>query len=517
MLIPNLKHFFSLLKMKRTDKERAEKLKILNRRLLGAKNAYYSPVSQKLSPQLAESFERFKKTLDRLHPFLTDTVGEQTIDDIRKKLTRKILSSHQLTPEKLSFASIREEIGQDDRTGTIKMEKLFRNRISMLSIHKTKDIQKQFAGLRILNDCMNYDFDAMVKPFKKRKGYKSIKGHIQLQQLEDLYYLQSGWKPDRINFKLLLLLLTIQKRLTKRSHEELIQRWSAIEDYWERVLPSDQLADIIRSIKSNPDYEIRTIRYKESFIVDYLKQTSKRFSIQIRQYRDLLNQKSRDEHISRVFGDSNMEDLIGFSRNDEDVLSKGVLSLTPQIEVLRIVKTFVNRYVETEIQPVLFRFIEAVQFFEEDMKKRVNSAAGTICILPLDIQGFEVMLKDTYSESISAWIKIIQNKEMDDMMRKKATIALKRINSKADAITQKCFDTLGFIARTHKAIEEDLRMKDGKVISNGRYLLQQETPLLRETESVIVLINKFIGLLDEYILDRSKLKSAINEKKQSPR
>lgn len=402
MLIPNLKQFFSLLIIRRTDKEPAEKLKILNRRLLGAENAYYSPASQKLSPQLAESFERLKKALEKLLPFLKDTVGEQTIDDIRKKLIRKILSSHQLTPEKLSFASIKEEIGQNDRTGTIKMEKLFRYRISMLSSLKIKDIQKQFAGLRILYDCMNYDFDALVKPFKKRKGYKSIKGHIQLQQLEDLYYLQSGWKPDRISFKLLLLLLTIQKRLTKESQEKLIRLWSAIEDYWERVLPSDHLADIIHSLRSDPDYKMRTIRYKESFIVDFSKQMSKRFGIQIRQYRDLLNQKSRDEHISRVFGDSNLEDLIGFSRDDEDALSKGLQPLTPYIEVMRIVKTFVNRYVETEIQPVFCRFIEAVQFFEEDMKERVNAAAGTIYILPLDIQAFEAMLKETYSESISA-------------------------------------------------------------------------------------------------------------------
>lgn len=106
---------------------------------------------------------------------------------------------------------------------------------------------------------------------------------------------------------------------------------------------------------------------------------------------------------------------------------------------------------------------------------------------------------------------------MDDMIRKKASVELKRIDRKADEITQKCFDTLGFIARTYKAIEEDLRMRDSEVISNGRYLLQQETPLLRETEPVIALINKSIGLLDEYTLDRSKLKSAIADKKRSHR
>ncbi len=389
------------------------------------------------------------------------------------------------------------------------MEKLFNFRISAFKGMKVENIQRELAGLLVIGDCSDFDFECLLEPFRKKSGFRKSGSRVALNRLEDLYYLHSGWQPDGGGLSLLKFIMTMNGVLLKDSLSELVYYWHEIEDYFRETMPYKQLGDIIRSLSNDFDHDLRTVDYYDDFIERFIREITDSFNHDLRRYDKELRSKDRNKRIQKIFGDEALEDLKGFSREEEQIFFSESGVKPRYAEAFRVLKTFALRFIDPEIRPVLSKFKQAVNFIDEKIQNEFYEAFDTVCLIPIDVKSFEGVLEDRYPTTIKTWAEALVEKRLEGIGRKKVTLEMKFIDLRSDEIIQKCIFSFSEIIRIYKIITDDLRMNNGVVISNGRFLLQQETFLLQQTRDVITLIQSFINLANSYVISRKSMAEVV--------
>jgi hypothetical protein len=493
-----------------TDRN-SQELRTLNRKLSRNGIAYYNPRNGKITQFMAESWDSYRMVLESIKPFLDETVGSDNLDQVRKRMIRRLLQSKSISPGDLRFTAICDEIDIEERenqTGFTKMEKLFRFRISAFKGVKVREIQIEFAGLQVLRDCAEFDFHGLLDPFNGKRGFRKSGARPELKRLEDLYYLHSGWQPSQKCLSILRLLISIRGILLEETDNELKNNWQLIEDYNRLTMPTERLANIIRSISGDLEHKLSTVEFADDFIDEFVKKATSLFSRQLRAYRLKIDRKRKDEMLQAVFGNSILDELSGFSQEDERILSHRFQLQLHSVEALRVLKTFSNRFIGSDIQPVLNKFRRVVTFLNGETYEKFNEAVKTASLLPLDVKSLEGDLENRRSRTFGVWIESDPVAGMDEITIRTARKELERINNDADFIVQNCFTSFTEVVQIYDSVNGDLRMKDGLVIENGRYLLQQESDLLNETNEAVQRISEFLKLLGSFTISKIALKTA---------
>lgn len=496
------------------DKNAQHELKIIDKRIKKGYSKLFSPITGKISTLLPENLQKIKSNLDYLRPALDGSVGleeELQLELFQRILINSLLRSKNINLGMLKFDYIKEEVSKISGKGVIEMEAVFKSRIAVFTSLKTAEVHKSYLEVYRLWMLSTYNFEDLISKFKKanfknnKNTFVSCYGDKIVEELKDLYFLCSDFKPDKTGLKLINYISNIQK--DKQFDEQaVLSHYAGIQEFLNRTAPAEILRDIIISSTRDTNIDFKQPEILINFIEKIQTSIIAKFKTSRNVYQKEISEKAYKSQIKSLFGSQKLSTLEGYSLQISKTLISNDLTGLTHITALKLLKSFSQLFYEDEIKTVYDNFLKKIGFlslnFETDFQNSINSCRE----LNNSIKKFEEDLMDPKYSKLLPIIDSCTKKTIKKEQQKQINTTIDGINRLAIRIVETGTSELHSIMQAGISSIEDIKSKNPTIVDNNRYMRDSERELMNTMEESIEKLLRFMKIMKHFSINKDLFK-----------
>lgn len=395
------------------ERKNQYELSLIAKRIKKNNSNLYSPVSGKVLPDFSEAIYKLMLNLDYFKPILESSVGAEDpnqLEKFQKKLLNRIIHSKKLNLDMFEFDKIKKETFKNKGRGHIdRIKSLFKIRFASLTSLKTEKIHQSYKTVLQLWMLASFNFPRLLNNLQKKKsngsmGFISCYGDIILDDLKDLYFLSADFKLNNAGLKMMEFISSIQKE-NPVLEQEILSHYAGIQEFLDTEVPSNLLADIIKSSSLEPNIELKKQEINVNFIKKIQTDILDLFKNLSDTYQKETTEKAYRSQIDQLFQNTSLLTLEGYTRETNKLLSSNGLPGLIYITALRLIKTFTISFYDESIEELLTYFLEKADFISPKYKDRLVVYHISCNELSKSIEKFE---NDLIDPKISKLLPIMQ-------------------------------------------------------------------------------------------------------------
>jgi hypothetical protein len=485
-LFASLQKFFSNLFSR--DPEEARRRAELKRiyAFLGEHHPpYYRPKLNLVLPAFAQSVYAFAVSLRPLSELARATVAnsdvrisqrffDYLIDCRLSPADRKIKEG--LPYEQMS-ARVSASLDSDREIEKISME--FQGFLSDLEDLGGKEVNAEFFELDRFIELCRHDYERLLGLFdpaisldssSRRPEFNAADGESILPELEDLYYVTSGFAMSK---ELGLNLTRLLDRRTSGGIDEAKRKkiekiCAQLDRILAERLPSELLLALLRAAKGDPDYKPTTARGMRDLLDSY----KGRLVQQFERDRDRIQRERHENAITSdirlLFGEEEILEVAGYDEESDNYLRNESPTGFMWIIPLRILKTFIASVYEISLKESVKRILVEGYFENKNYQNNLANILYQCERSQARIAEFEELMMGNGRISLVAVRRYVEEMKRGKDIGPFLTRLVDAINLKAKEIVEDETGLFAMLGDTLGELVADYRSPSPELVTNIR-------------------------------------------------
>jgi len=401
--------------------------------------------------------EHFKQYLieENLPGDLTNLRLMISYDEIKDRLTRSAAPTREI---KYIYDSFREEMNriskQDEQIVTMEITQFMR--------------LSELCRLDYYTALKRMDPQINLNNPKYRPNFKSIDGKAVLGTLMDIYYVLSPLSFENgIENNLHLLIEKLTAEGIKEKQKAITKNLTLIKRLIQKQLAPVNLGNLICAIKKDPFFKppIDT-EVPQDLVSQYRDQLEKNFQKNRDKAERELNEGVIGTNLKGLFPDGKLDALKAYNEENARLIERETQGELIHHRPLAILKTFVLRKFNKEIQPPLNKIILEGFFENKEFQHSINEAYYACQESLPRISTFEVGLEEKRGASITTVITYIEGIKKGKDLSASLTQVLDNINKRAAEVLEEETNHFYQLGNHILALIEDYKSRSPEKISN---------------------------------------------------
>jgi len=493
------------------EKPRKRAFSTLIKKLRNKKELSYDPVRDILDAAFAESLLKLQRITNRLLPTYAKTVLGET--ENRQKTEAFLLATGLKKLNRdlndFRFSVLSETIIQNEGRGLREMDSAFSNVLAIFTNDLFKEYNRGYEINLRLADLCSFDYASFLDHFVVNKDspgiYHFCYGKLALEHLLDLFFLTNGLEIED-SVETVFALFTDQVAISDYGQEDLYKDLESLRNLLSSDFSSDMLADIIRCIKEDPAWEMKTTNSGADIFGDAVRVLTEDYQLERREFLRKRTEQDFLIHQKSLFGDRELLALGGYTQEIGTRLFNGGLPDFLYIRPLRIVKSFIEYFFQRQVYPALNSFFLEAEFVNPESKVTLRDAAEELDGLAKTIVKFEEDFVGASFSKINSIIERAANGFIDQTAKQRAKRTIDDINEEADRIIQRFFSRLALLYTSLMKIQIDMNARNPVLLQNAGTLSISKPGMIADLGNSVDLLEKVQRLLRMFAVDVEKAK-----------
>lgn len=451
--------------------------------------------------------ELFSKTVDNPDVKLREKYLDILIETGFSDKSKEILENIKYENRKKEFASdiSPKKIQEAQRQN---MDFLLRE----LSSGSFSQIESVLQNLDVLVDLCKYPYSSLLREFNpdyklnslSENQFCSLQIEAMEQYLQDFYFLTAHFSLKASLGRAILALAYTQysEDLSEREQNNILGHVRKISTVLTKVLNRENLLNLIRVAKNNPQYEPRVSENHENIIQKYAERKKNAFVQDTEKLEVEVQDERIEKEITELFNNESLEILGGYNQENSNVFFRSGAGSFLWITPLQVLKTFITRFYDTRVNALLNDLIVEGFFINPQYKSDFSSLIFTCSECENRIREFEESFEKDGKNNIGIMTGYLHDSHKDQNFMKTLKSMINTANLEAKNLLQKEMNYLIQLKKRLAELIPDVRRSSPEYVENIRVLFT--SPRNKDSfeflETSFSKWNIFLDIMKNYVI-----------------